>query len=679
MNAHITRGGDIEKRKAFVSTYTLPAGTFGLAQAASELYVFGSAAEPAGMPADVTYQRLQHPDGVAMSGVVDVDQFNGKLYVVAEYTDGTIHHFYDGTIVASLVNGVVRAGMTNNAGIASHLNTLIDADAAYDPTVLSNVITITGATAGTAFTISAATLNKTGGTDDQTAVVATTTAAAAAIPEVPAIVEVLASSVITVAGGTSSAGVNTIASITVNGVEILGAAVDHTGNNTSTAADIVTQCGTFASTPEYTVTRQGAVITITAIAGTGAGPNGFDVVVTVAGDVVVTPSTTEMGGGVTAVSSVAAVPAVKQVSTVTIGGTFEAGDKFRVTLDDKNFGWTGNVSADTTSVLTHETKVYTTAGSILQFSGVNAPTGHDSDVATGAGSINMSNHSAGSELLTGMEVYQAKLAIFSRRVIQIWSMASDPEQNAKFQMLKKTGSRATRSIYGFGDNDVMYLSDSGIRSLRARDSGNQAAVFDIGTVIDPLVKSHVASLSDAVVEAAVSVIEPDDGRFWMAIGNRIFVYTNFISVGISAWSVYEPGFVPSDMVDLDDKVYVRSGDTIYLYGGADGETYDTSAADNYPVTVQPPYVHSDKPATYRQLCGLNADLTNIWDVKLYISPAHPTEYVNVGLVESFSYNDGMIGAVGNATHVSPKFVCTEPGAAKISNFAVHFTKSGQST
>ena len=41
-NAHITRGGEIEKRQAFVSLATLPTNTFGLAAAGGQIYVFGS-------------------------------------------------------------------------------------------------------------------------------------------------------------------------------------------------------------------------------------------------------------------------------------------------------------------------------------------------------------------------------------------------------------------------------------------------------------------------------------------------------------------------------------------------------------------------------------------------------------------------------------------------------------
>ena len=78
-DGHITRGGEVIKRKAFVDTYTLPASvTFGLFSAGNILYSFGGAAEPGGMPEDVTYQRLQHPDGsTAMSRLVYATVFDG--------------------------------------------------------------------------------------------------------------------------------------------------------------------------------------------------------------------------------------------------------------------------------------------------------------------------------------------------------------------------------------------------------------------------------------------------------------------------------------------------------------------------------------------------------------------------------------------------------------------------
>jgi hypothetical protein len=69
-NVHINRGGEIEKRKAFVSKYALSADTFGLHATRAAIYTFGSKALGAlaapGIPAGVTYQQLAAPSASAM-------------------------------------------------------------------------------------------------------------------------------------------------------------------------------------------------------------------------------------------------------------------------------------------------------------------------------------------------------------------------------------------------------------------------------------------------------------------------------------------------------------------------------------------------------------------------------------------------------------------------------------
>ena len=45
-NVVLTRGNEIEKRRAFAATITLPPGTVGLATTATNVYVFGSGGDP---------------------------------------------------------------------------------------------------------------------------------------------------------------------------------------------------------------------------------------------------------------------------------------------------------------------------------------------------------------------------------------------------------------------------------------------------------------------------------------------------------------------------------------------------------------------------------------------------------------------------------------------------------
>lgn len=118
-NVVINRGGELESVKKFVLKYNIPAGTFGLAAVKDNLYVFGSVADP-GVPAGITYQRLQHETGgVNMTAILNYDIFAGKLFVVAQFDNGDTRAFYDGTRVAGLLPGSGTAfdGLNPGAGV----------------------------------------------------------------------------------------------------------------------------------------------------------------------------------------------------------------------------------------------------------------------------------------------------------------------------------------------------------------------------------------------------------------------------------------------------------------------------------------------------------------------------------------------------------------------------------
>ena len=183
VNAHITRGGEIERAKKFVSTYALPAGqTFGYAILAGEHYVFGSGPTPT-MPSGVNYQRLQHPDGTtAIARVVDVQPNDGKLYTVVEFTDGNLFHFYDGSIVKDWYAGRVASWMADMNGVAAHMADLFAGDTEYSAVAAGTVVTITGPV-NEAFTVAVNHTNG-GNYNDETIATATTQSATASLPQI---------------------------------------------------------------------------------------------------------------------------------------------------------------------------------------------------------------------------------------------------------------------------------------------------------------------------------------------------------------------------------------------------------------------------------------------------------------------------------------------------------------
>lgn len=105
--------------------------------------------------------------------------------------------------------------------------------------------------------------------------------------------EVLATGSVTLTGG-SSGSLNTL---TVNSVDILGGAVPYNTSLNQTATDIATQINRNRSNVEYTASASGAVVTIKALPGTGAAPNGFVVASTTT---TLTKTDANLSGGVNA-------------------------------------------------------------------------------------------------------------------------------------------------------------------------------------------------------------------------------------------------------------------------------------------------------------------------------------------------------------------------------------------
>lgn len=100
----------------------------------------------------------------------------------------------------------------------------------------------------------------------------------------------------TVSSGTAAAGTNKITSIAVNSVTVTGGSLDWSDSNEAFAGAIAASINAHSSSPEYTASTNGATVIIKAsVAGTGS--NGFGIVITVAGDVTVTPVSSSLSGG----------------------------------------------------------------------------------------------------------------------------------------------------------------------------------------------------------------------------------------------------------------------------------------------------------------------------------------------------------------------------------------------
>jgi hypothetical protein len=162
-NAHLTRGGDVESPRAMVPQYVLPAGlTFGLAQAAGQLYTFGSGATPT-MPPGIGYQRLSAETGANMIRVLDAKAFQGAVYAIAEFDDGIIRHFYNGNRVTDWNNNADSTATFQS--LVSYLARKVSADSTVTVQTSPTSLIITANTPGTPFALSATAVDGGSATD----------------------------------------------------------------------------------------------------------------------------------------------------------------------------------------------------------------------------------------------------------------------------------------------------------------------------------------------------------------------------------------------------------------------------------------------------------------------------------------------------------------------------------
>lgn len=657
-DGHVNRGGEFEQRAAFVKVFDLPAGlTVGLANNNSGLYVFGSGAAPT-MPKGVTYQRLQHPDGITpIFRILSFDLFATKIYAVAEFQDGTRYHFYDGSRVTDWQDGrahvsfQVTGGGIQPATVASGSFTVFGGSASVVNTfadVLLNGVSIVGGVAvqhtgnnNTTAAAVAAQINAAVTVPDYTAVAvgsqvvisaaATGIAANGFLPVLVMTGDVAATAITALSGGTVSAP-SQLADLTVNGVSVVAAPVDWTTDNNTTAAAIAASINTYASTPDYTASVVGNKVNLFA-SDAGTAPNGFAVALTVLRNLVVSPN-----------------------SGVVLANGLAPGTVFQSGSSAKTIG----------------SKVYVTSGPNLNFSGILIPTGFQT-TNTGAGFIDMSTQAAGAEALQAVAKYRTFIAVFAERVTQIWYVDPDPKLNAIQQVLVNIGTLSPRSVVQFGDADVFFLDESGVRSLQAKLYSTAASTTDIGVAVDTLIIDKIRPMSSLDRSKIIGLIEPTDGRFWLVFSDQIFVLSVFPGSHINAWSTYTPAinnvpFNVDDALVLKKKVYLRSGDSIYAYGGL-GTTVTYDSTTPY---LWHPYLDAEAPTKEKDFKTIDVACQGVWQISAGLDPENVNAADKIATVSGTTYPGDSIPFEASSTHVSLRFQGVGAGPKKLAAAAIGF-------
>jgi hypothetical protein len=420
----------------------------------------------------------------------------------------------------------------------------------------------------------------------------------------------------------------------------------------------------------YTAEASGAIVTLTAPA-TGTSYNSATITPTVNGTV--TLNDTNFSGGVDAVAAVA-----RKITVTISGGSFDPEDSWTITINGVDYtvvGGTGAAGVDG-SVLVLKRRVFATIDSLLRYCVVNDPTDWTTTTvpASDSGFINISTDSDGAQQLVGMGLYNGQLAIFSETSIIVYDIFVDAEENALSTTLERTGTVSPRSILAYGNNDVFYLARTGIRSIRARAGTTTPATADVGAVIDSFVRETIVDTDEDTLKRAVAEIEPIDGLYMLALGDRIFVLSQYTESKVTAWSYLEPGFTITDMHSDGRRLWARDTGSIYIYGGMDGTEYPDEGEDETEVIT--PFMSAEDPAGLKMLQGFDVSLAGDWVTNILVDPNDSTKYVEVGTINEITYDSNTIKLPGRTSHMALSATCSSAGERLLSSLALHYEKEG---
>jgi len=605
-------------------------------------------------------EAATNPD---MVEVLSVDLFDGKPYVIAEYDDGIIRHWYDGELVGDMFSGKARVKMVLSA-IAADAAAVASSGSftVIDPGAGSSISSITVG----AVELLASTINYDDTTEDENFLSNVIDAINensnesgfsaelfagrkfVITAQIPGdsyngdAVAVVSSGTITVTAEVAMAGgvaAKQITDIDVDGTNILTASIDWAESNPQTAAALASAINENSETSGYQAAAFGSSIIISS-----------------------TDNGTEFNNLTFAVTAEAGI-------TVTAGSELAGGSVVKTIVNPGRFS------------KTYKNKMYVLTGPSIYYSAIDVP--NDFDGGIGFGFDNLATNSSGSENLIALANYFDNMAIFGTDNIQIWFMSDDPDENQQLQVLNNTSTVSPGSVVEFGDNDVFYIARSGIRSLRARDSTNAAFVNDVGIAIDNIIQEELLN-NNVAVEKSKGILEPRQGRLLEAIGDTFYVFSFFPSSKISAWSTYKPGFEVQEVQAAGQTIVCRSDNALYKIGSSNERVYDSRKAE-----VVTPFLSGDDPSLIKQWVGMDMACQGTWEIYIATDISQTDDdgfplsesFEKIGTVTNSTYNEessenGDIELDQQSSHIALKLVNKTPGYGRIGNVAIHFADGG---
>lgn len=234
-----------------------------------------------------------------------------------------------------------------------------------------------------------------------------------------------------------------------------------------------------------------------------------------------------------------------------------------------------------------------TGGDTVKFSATGAP--KDWTTASDAGFLPVGQHQDGAGEAQALGQFQKQLVVYFSDNSQLWTIDEDPDLMEIDQKIFGVGTLYPRSPASFA-TDNFFLADIGYRSITLNAQTDNKQDNDVGSPIDDLVTPTLP------VDSSISVYASGLGQFWGWIGSTAWVYSFSKSAKIAAWSKYTFPFAPDDVTQLNNTLYLRYGNLVYMLDKA----VFTDSGQAIEVEIEMPYLDAKKAGINKMFYGVDA-------------------------------------------------------------------------
>ncbi|WP_273430481.1 hypothetical protein [Chitinibacter tainanensis] len=256
-------------------------------------------------------------------------------------------------------------------------------------------------------------------------------------------------------------------------------------------------------------------------------------------------------------------------------------------------------------------KIWSSGGDVVRFTKTSTP--RDWTTANDAGFLPVGLNQAGTKTVTALGEYNAQLVVFFSDSAQVWNVDPDPLKNSFAQGI----DIGVRHPYTHDNmaGDVIFLSAQGIRSTALQAQTQNLIDIDVGSPIDKVVFSELP-----VGITPRGIYWRGGGQYWLYAGNVAWVYSFSRTAKISAWSKYILTYPIDDLTELDNVLYIRSGDDVYRM---DAAAY-TDNGNVFSVDIETQFLDFKLPGVLKQILAMDAAFTGTGSVAHRYDPRDPS-------------------------------------------------------